>query len=373
MRILFLASFARSLEVFRGRIIAEVLRRGHEVHAVAPDLSRFPETVAFLDRVGAVWHDIPLDRTGRNPLADARLAVAIHRLLTKVRPDVMFAYTIKPVVWGTLAAAVLRVPRRVVMLTGLGYAFSSAAKRKSLTSLIVRWLLKRSLARATTIILQNRDDLEECLREGFIPANAVSLVVDGSGVDVEVFTELPLLPETPIRFLLIARLLGDKGIREYAAAARAITDKYPDVEFHLVGGRDPSPDGLSESQVMELVQSSSITWHGEVADVRPHLAACHVYVLPSYREGLPRSTQEAMATGRAVITTDVPGCRETVIDGVNGFLVPPRDPVALADAMERFIDDPDLLAPMGAESRRMAVQRFDVRLINEAMLRILEA
>jgi len=171
-----------------------------------------------------------------------------------------------------------------------------------------------------------------------------------------------------VRFLLIARLLRDKGIREYAEAAAHLRQAHPDAEFHLVGPHDSNPEAIGEAEVLAWQRAGQIIWHGRLDDVRPAIAAAGVYVLPSYREGTPRSVLEAMSMGRPVITTDAPGCRETVEDGVNGYLVPVRDADALAAAMERFLVDPDLVRRMGARSRAIAVEKYDVHKVNAVML-----
>jgi glycosyltransferase involved in cell wall biosynthesis len=179
-------------------------------------------------------------------------------------------------------------------------------------------------------------------------------------------------PEGPLHFLLIARVLSAKGIREYAVAAERVRKTRPEVQFHLVGGIDSNPDAIPAEEVKRWHDAGTVVWHGEASDVRPHLAECHVYVLPSYREGTPRSVLEAMAMGRPIITTDAPGCRETVIEGENGFLVPPRTVDPLIAAMERFVDDPDLIARMGRRSREIAESKFDVDKINAQMLHEME-
>jgi glycosyltransferase involved in cell wall biosynthesis len=196
-------------------------------------------------------------------------------------------------------------------------------------------------------------------------------VVNGSGVDLAHFSPSPL-PSGPIRFVMVARLLSAKGIREYAAAASVVRQKHPDVEFDLVGGTDTNPDSISASELEGWTRARILNWLGQIPDVRPAIARSHVYVLPSYGEGTPRSTLEAMAMGRPIITADAPGCRETVKHGVNGFLVPPRSIDALAHAMARFIDQPALIQSMGAQSRILAVQKYDVHEVNALMLREME-
>lgn len=190
--------------------------------------------------------------------------------------------------------------------------------------------------------------------------------MNGSGVDVADYALAPL-PQNP-SFLLIARLLGDKGVREYAQAARKVKAQYPDSIFRLVGWIDDNPDAIGQLELDEWVSSGTVEFLGKLADVRPAIADCNVYVLPSYREGTPRTVLEAMAMGRPVITTDAPGCRETVTDGDNGFLVSVMAVDELAAAMVRFIESPELVASMGERSRLVAEQKYDVHRVNEFML-----
>ncbi|HRP09045.1 MAG TPA: glycosyltransferase family 4 protein, partial [Gemmatimonadales bacterium] len=352
------------------RLLEDLASRGHDIHALAPALSRDLETTSFLRSIGVSYGDVPFSRTGRNPFADLMAGTTLYRRMAKCHPDLVLSYTVKPVIWGTLTAALLRVPDRIALVTGLGFAASRPAHPiQRVAAQLARSLLRFALGRATLVIFQNPDDLNESRSLGILPGDVETAIVDGSGVDLDEFEEVPLSAFPPVRFLTVARLLGAKGIRELVAAARMVHASHPEVEFHLVGGVDPGPDSIDAFEVHQWAAEGALVWHGNVSDVRPHLAACHAYVLPSYREGLPRSSQEAMATGRAVITTDVPGCRETVVDGVNGWLVAAKDPAALAGAMERMILNPDLLQTMGCASRRIAEERFDVHRINRQMLR----
>jgi glycosyltransferase involved in cell wall biosynthesis len=196
-------------------------------------------------------------------------------------------------------------------------------------------------------------------------------VVNGSGVDVASFTVRPLPAAAlsgAVRFLFIGRLLGDKGVREYAQAARLLKRSHPQVQCALVGWIDSNPNAITQAELDGWVADGSIEFLGRLADVRPAIEACSVYVLPSYREGTPRTVLEAMAMGRAIVTTDAPGCRETVVHGDNGFLVPVQDAEALAQAMRRFIEEPDLQTSMGARARKIAEDKYDVHKVNAVML-----
>ena len=368
MKVLVVYNYPRSLVNLRLQLMAAMRDAGHEVHAAAPGLSGDRPTVDGLNGIGVVMHDVALDRTSTNPVHDIRTFVDLRRLMRGLKPDLVFCYTIKPVIFGTLAAWTAGVPRRVAMMTGLGYAFTGEATgQRRVVQRVVKRLYRPALRRCTLLFFQNPDDRDVITGLGLVGPNTEVAMVDGSGVDCERFAPAPL-PEGPTQFLLIARLLGDKGIREYVKAARAVKQTHPEVTFHLVGGVDPNPNGISEAEVRGWAEGGAVVWHGELEDVRPSIAACHVYVLPSYREGTPRTVLEAMAMGRAVITTDAPGCRETVRDGDNGLLVAPRSAEALEAAMRRLVDDRAAIARMGARARAIATSVYDVHRVNAAML-----
>ena len=369
--ILVIAGFAPSLVNFRGPLLRAMQAAGHDVIAAAPELSH-DRAADELAVAGIQCRDIPLSRTGLNLLADARLLLSLTRLMRKEAPQVVLAYTAKAVIFGLLGAAIARVPRRYALITGLGYAFTGhASGLRGLVRSISRALYRTALKRSTKVFFQNSDDAALFLELRLVPEGLPVVIVNGSGVDLDQFS--PISPPTgPIRFLLIARLLSAKGIREYATAAREVRAHHPYAQFHLVGGIDTNPDCLPLAEVEEWQMSGTLVWHGEVRDVRPHIAGCHVYVLPSYREGTPRSVLEAMAMARPIITTDAPGCRETVADGKNGFLVPPRSVDALAAAMVRFISEPSLVERMGKKSRELAEAKYDVAEVNAHMLQEME-
>jgi glycosyltransferase involved in cell wall biosynthesis len=369
MRVLILASLSSSLVNFRGPLLKAMVAEGHEVHAAAPTLLEDIATRAQLQSMGVASHDAPFQRTGLNPLSDLRAFVALLGLMGRLRPDVVLGYTIKPVIWGLLAAALARVPHRFALITGLGYAFTGEVSgKRRLVQRMARQLYRRALGRAEKVFFQNPDDAALFRRMRLLRPDAKVVVVNGSGVDLDAFPATPL-PASPLRFLLIARLLGDKGIREYFEAARQVRQERPEITFDLVGGEDNNPDAIPAAEVRSWQAEGILTWHGALEDVRPAIAAAHVYVLPSYREGTPRTVLEAMAMGRAIITTDAPGCRETVIEKENGFLVPVRDAGALAAAIRRFAADPTLIARMGKRSREIAEDKYDVRKVSAVMLR----
>ena len=338
---------------------------GHSVVAAAPAID--PETFRALRGLGARPREIPLSNVSLNPLALLRSVSAVRSLIREEQAEVLIAYTIKPVIVGALAGHAERVATIVSLITGAGYAFTGGRELKRLVSRGAASLLYRTaLKRSNVIVFQNRDDERLFRKLGLVPKGLEPRIVNGSGVDLDHYAPAPLPGRTA--FLMIARLLKDKGIREFARAAKQLKAAHPEVPIALAGDLDPSPDSLGRGELDELIRGG-IDYLGHLNDVRPAIAACSVYVLPSYREGTPRSVLEAMAMGRAIITTDAPGCRETVRDGENGIVVPPRDADALFEAMKRFVDDPELAQSMGALSRRLAETKYDVRQVNADLLR----
>jgi glycosyltransferase involved in cell wall biosynthesis len=365
-----LASYAPSLINFRGTLLAAMVRRGWRVTAAAPDIDA--GTSAHLVALGVVPLTISTARTGMNPLADLAYRGALEAAFRRLKPDVLLAYTAKPIIWGTLAARAAGVPRVVVMITGLGYAFTPPS-RPSLKHAAAHYaaslLYRLALPRADHVLFQNPDDRNLFRDYGFTRSAQQVGTTAGSGVDLDYFTPSP--PPERASFLMLARLLRAKGAAEYAVAARRLRARHPHVEFRLAGGYEEGPDAVSAAELADYIDGG-ISYLGHLDDVRPAIAAAAVYVLPSYREGTPRSVLEALASGRAVITTDAPGCRDTVVEGVNGFLVTPRDAGALESAMERFILNPSLIAPMGAASLDLARRKYDVNRVNEQILRALD-
>jgi len=368
VRVVLIAHYAPSILNFRGALIRALVRNGADVFALAPDYTHELKDAVW--QLGAYPVDYPMHRTGMNPLTDLRTFFALRRLLHQLQPDILFPYSIKPVIYGLLAAG--GQAQKVALIEGAGYTFTvtPSSPRECLLHLIVPCLYRRALRRAHAVFFLNPDDLREfCTRALVNPDRAI--LIGGIGVDLIEFAPEPPVLE-PITFTLAARLLREKGIVEYAQAAQRIKQRYPSTRFLLLGGTDTNPGTLRESEVRQWVDAGILEWFGHVPDVRPYFAQTSVYVLPSYyREGVPRSTQEAMAMARPVITTDAPGCRETVVDGVNGFLVPPRDVDALVAAMERFIVQPELIVGMGQASRRLAEERFDVHKINQRILEVM--
>lgn len=374
MKFLIISSFLPSVINFRGKLLEAIHQQGYEIHIIAPDLASFPTEHEKLLNLGYFVHEVSMQRTGTNPVADLKTLGSMFTLIKKIKPDLLLSYTIKPVIYGTLAAWLAKVPNRYALITGLGYAFQNVETqpKRSIFQKLVHGLYQQALSGSHKAFFQNPDDLKLFQDLRLLNTQLPTVVVNGSGVNVADFNVLPL-PVTvdqkiKISFLLIARLLIDKGVREYAEAAKIIKHKYSHVEFNLVGWIDENPSAIGQQELDQWVASNTLNYWGKLSDVRPAIAESSVYVLPSYREGTPRTVLEAMAMGRAIITTDAPGCRETVIDGDNGFLVEVKSVESLVKAMEKLILQPELIAQMGHRSREIALHKYDVHQVNTHML-----
>ncbi|MFS1554570.1 glycosyltransferase family 4 protein [Acinetobacter radioresistens] len=374
MIFLIINSYLPSVLNFRGKLLEAIAEKGFEIHIIAPDLDFFSAEYEKLLERGYYVHEVSMQRTGTNPVADLKTLGSMYTLIKKIKPDYVLSYTIKPVIYGTLAAWLARVPNRYALITGLGYAFQNVETQttRSIFQKLVYGLYQQALVRSHKAFFQNPDDLKLFQNLKLLNAQTPTVVVNGSGVNIADFNVLPLSvtanQKIKISFLLIARLLVDKGVREYAEAAKIIKHKYPHVEFNLVGWIDENPTAITQQELDEWIAKKTINYWGKLSDVRPAIAESSVYVLPSYREGTPRTVLEAMAMGRAIITTDAPGCRETVTDGDNGFLVEVKSVQSLVKAIEKLILQPELIAQMGRRSREIALHKYDVHQVNAHMM-----
>ncbi|GMM91787.1 glycosyltransferase family 4 protein [Qipengyuania sp. MTN3-11] len=372
MRIAMITSGASSIPNFRGPLIRYLCERGHEVIAMAPDWT--DDLRARTRAAGAEVMDISLDRAGIRPFRDAADLWRLKRQLAASNVDVVLSYFVKPAIFGSLAARAAGIPRRVAMIEGLGYLFTEDGERATLKrkmlSAVAKVLFRLGLRAADRVVFLNREDAALFADMRLVEPAKVAML-GAIGVDLTQLRPTPA-PVSPVTFLMMGRLLWQKGVREYIAAARKVRSVHPQTRFVLLGDRDANPTSVGLEELIGWVDEGVIEWPGHVDNVPEWVAGASVFVLPSYyREGVPRSSQEAAALGRAIITTDSVGCRETVQDGRNGFLVPVRSPDALAEAMTRFVEHPDLIVSMGARSREFAEERFDARDWNRAMTELL--
>lgn len=355
---------------FRGALMRDLRYRGHSVTALAGGAA--PDVRQALAQLNVQYESFPLDRQGIRPSTEARTVLHLRRTLLRLRPDVVLAYTPKVIVYATAAARLSRVERVCALVTGLGTAFTDTSRERRRVNLVVQALMAIALRGVDLAVFQNDDDRAELLRRRVLSGRTRTARVNGSGIDTAHFAYTPPPTGSDTVFLLVARLQREKGVYEYAEAARLLKERGVPARCVLVGPIDAHPAAIDPRDLERWQDEGTIEWVGPKKDVRPLLADCNVFVLPSYREGTPRSSLEALAVGRPVITTDVPGCRETVQANVNGLLVPARDGRALADAMQELAGRPDLRRSMGEASRRLAERKFDVNLVNAHMLALLE-
>lgn len=374
MKFLLIAGFADSIIMFRKPLIVALLNKGFTVHIAAPELSDNVEVTAQLNKLGVVVHDIPMQRTGINPFADMLSTIKLANKIKQIEPDLVFSYFSKPVIFGTLAARLAGVKQIFGMLEGLGYAFTKQpdgfSKKAKLLQRVQIFLYKLSFRFLDKIIFLNPDDPKDLVIKNNIKVKEVA-VLGGIGLDLKQYSYVKP-NQNEVSFIFIGRLLKEKGINEFITAVKLVKRTYPDVVFTVLGGLDEgNPGALQKNDIELLVRAGVIAYPGQVTNVAERIAQASVFVLPSYREGVPRSTQEAMAIGRPVITTDVPGCRETVVEGVNGFLIQPWDSQALAEKMIYFIEHPEQIEAMGIESCRMAQEKFDAEKVNKKLMDLL--
>lgn len=356
--IVIFTTYAFSLTQFRANLIKELILRSHRVHAIAPDIT--PEIEEELTKLGAICHSTSFERTGTNIIKDLKASMHIYFLLKRIKPDCLLAYNIKPIIYGTVCGFFAGVNHRVAMIEGLGSVFAdhdnNFSFKKWLKSFVVSMMYKVSLFMANKAVFLNQDDLKYFNDKSIISSTKATLL-GGIGVNLnEWVAKTPT--QDPITFIMTARLLIEKGVEDYAAAARIVKAKYPKTRFILLGGLDLNPTSLKVEEVNKWVDEGIIEWPGHVP-VLDWLNLASVFVLPSYyREGVPRSSQEALAIGLPIITTNSVGCKETVIDGVNGYLVPIKNARILSEKMMQFIDNPHLIKEMGKESRELAELNF---------------
>jgi glycosyltransferase involved in cell wall biosynthesis len=369
-----IASHAESVINFRLNLINSLRNNSMDVHVLIPKLSTIENDLIRkkIEAIGVTVHEVRLNRGGLNLISDLITFMHIVIVLLKIKPDYMLSYTIKPVIYGTLAAKIVGIKRRFALITGLGSVFiEDKRKSKNFLLFLVKNMYKVSLLFADKVFFQNPDDLELFLKYR-ITTTLQSFVVNGSGVDLDYYKFSN--PPIKISFLMLSRLLNSKGVRIYFEAAQTVKSIYPNIEFSLAGEIDDlNNDSISKDELDSWTEKKVINYYGQLPDVRNAIENCSIYVLPSlYREGLPRSILEAMSIGRAIITSNTPGCRETVVEGENGYLIASKSVSKLEEAMMKFVNQPENVRKMGIKSRSIAEDKFDVHKVNHEMLKIME-
>jgi glycosyltransferase involved in cell wall biosynthesis len=374
-RILISCDSPRSLLAFRGKLIERLIEK-HEVHVFTPKIGDLAIS-GQLATMGVQVHENNLNPSNVSIWSDLKYLKQLYRLIKALRPDVFFPYTFKPVIYGTIVARFCKVGYITPMLTGLGNNFSKLEKKLTFVQRITQILLKYSMRahKNLCIIFQNRDDFETLLTARVLSLKNRVQVVNGSGVDLSYYKYFA--PDLKaVSFLMIARLINAKGIREYYEAARVLKQRFPHLNFRLIGPYDDNIDAIDKDFYMKIRTDGVLEYLGLINDVRPHIRNTSVVVLPSYYgEGIPRCILEGMAMGRAIITSNSVGCKETVnpsVSEINGFLVPAMNIDALIRKMQHYIEHPTDIIRYGINGRKYAEEKFDVDKVNRNMVQILE-
>jgi len=364
MKVAVLSSHTTSLFWFRMDMMSAFAKQGHDVVALGPE----PESrwVNVFKENGIRYRQFFVERNGTNPFDDIRTYRELKKLLREEKPNKVFTYQVKTVVYGSLASRIEGVSEIYPLIAGLG----SIMRGEGLKNKVFKTLLKVEYWIACTlskkVFFQNTDDRDEFVARRLVRAHK-TVIINGSGVNLDKFAPEPI-PEKPA-FLFIGRLIKDKGVREYLGACEQIKKEYPEVRCLLVGPYDSNPTAITANDLGPYLESGIVEYFGEQDDVRPFLKACSTFVLPSYHEGTPKTILEAMATGRSIITTDAPGCRETVVEGYNGFLVKAKSVEALVEKMRILIEDPIRNKLMAERSLTFAREKYDVKLVNELIVK----
>lgn len=373
LRIALVVPNDRDLWNFRRHMIKALVKSGVEVLTIAPQ-GPYVEKIRSMGCVFIPW---TLDRRSFNPLKEFRSLVSLYRIYRKWRPIIAHHFTIKPNFYGILAARIAGVPIVLATVTGLGYLWTEESWVKQVLSFPLKWAYKAILRLADKVLIFNEEDLKT------LGQDRHAILWPGEGVDMEwspeaaksekvknIRHELGLHETTVI--LMVARMLRHKGVFEFAQAARLVRQHFPETQFLLVGPVDQgNPASLSQETLRSLENQNGVRWLGMREDIRELMALSDVLVLPSYyREGIPQVLLEGAAMGKPLVATDIPGCREVVQDGINGFLIPPKDPQALAEALEKLLKDPGLRDRFGQASRALVEEKFASRKVVAKMLRL---
>ena len=369
--ILIIASYGPSIINFRISLIEDFLKKGHKVSVACPKKKFSIKLQKKLKKIGVEIFFCSISRTGLNFFKDLRSIFEIYKIINKSKVDNVISYTLKPVIYSGLVLNFFPQINYYPLITGLGATFTEVNnfKKKLLRSLVVK-LYKIALISAKKVIFQNKDDLLYFYKLKIIKDKNLAKIVNGSGVDLKQFP-LSKLPYKPT-FLMISRLLIDKGVREYVQAAAIVKSQFPKTIFKLVGYIDENPSQITYEELQKWIKIGNIQFLGKVELSRNVLKSCKFFVLPSYREGTPRATLEALSTGRPIITTNVPGCRETVVNNKNGLLVPKKNTKALANAMIKLIRKKNLvIKKMAYESYLVAKNKYEIKKVNQSFIEIM--
>lgn len=362
MKALVISSHTPSLFIFRLDMMKSFQELGYDVVAAGP--GSMQEWRGKFEEFHVQYYPISVSRNGLNPYNDIKTILCLWDLLRRIQPDKIFVYQAKTVAYSCIAAKMCSIAEVYPMIAGLGSIFRGTGFKNRIVKEVMSVLYRNAFKCSQKVFFQNEDDIQEVLHHHLIDKEKV-VKINGSGVNLAKFQVVPL-PCSPA-FLYVGRLIRDKGIGEYLEACKKIKILHPEVRCLLVGAYDSNPSSIKPQDLQPYVEHGIIEYFGEQLDVRPFIGQCTTLVLPSYHEGTPKAVLEAMAMGRSILTSDAPGCRETVIDGKNGFLVPVRDIVGLVEKMEYLISHMDIIAGMGKTSRQIAEDKFNVSLVNRVI------
>ncbi|GHN01301.1 glycosyl transferase [Cytophagales bacterium WSM2-2] len=350
---------------FRMNFVRALLAEGHEVHTIAPH----DDYTHYLTEAGCIHHDLKMDSRGANPLKDFLLIFELLLAYRKIKPDVILHYTIKPNVYGTLAAAILRIPC-INNVCGLGTIFL----KKSWVTSIALTLYRLAFLFPKKVFFQNPDDLSLFVDKKLVSSDAADLL-PGSGIDLSRFSPVEYKRNKKFTFLLVSRLITDKGIHEYIDAIEKLNASGVEAKFQILGAKDPyHKRGIKVDLIDQWIQNGTIDYLGTAKDVRPYMAQADCVVLPSYREGTPRTLLEAASIAKPIITTDVPGCHHVVKDGYNGLLCKLKDANDLADKMKTMASlDEQSLKTMGLNGRKKVEHEFDEAIVIDKYINAIHA
>ena len=367
--ILIIGVTPKSLIIFRGDLIKALSLKGYSITTLAGSYER--KTNEYLKKVGVCLETYPVQRRKTNPFSDIKTYLFLRKYLANKKPNTILAYTIKPIIWGGFAAYSLKDTNFYAMIEGEGFTFQGGGIIRNILKKLVIFLYYLSLKKAKKVIFLNPDNQNNFIKLGIIPKEKATLI-NGIGVNISQYSFMPLPKSNPI-FLSIGRLIAEKGFREYAQAAQIVKAKYPNIVFQLLGREDPSANSIPLVEVKQWHDQGWVEYLGTTDDVRPYLQSCHIFVLPSYYgEGLSRTILEAMSIGRPILTTDNVGCRETVTNGDNGYIVPKADAQALAERIIWFLKNREQWERMGKRSRELAKEKYDVHKVNARIMEIME-
>jgi glycosyltransferase involved in cell wall biosynthesis len=368
-RIVVVGALPESLINFRGDLIKFLSKNDFEVVAMSNPTS--VDNVIIIEQLGAKFESYKVNRHNINPIVEFKTFINILIAIKRLKPDYVLAYTIKPVVWVGLAMYLLRDTKFIALIEGLGYAFQPGGLKRKLIKKVVSIFYKIALFNSKKVIFLNNDNKEVFVNNKIVDLTKCS-VIDGIGVNLNHY-KIQDFPNLPFKVLMISRFLNEKGVREYIKAAEIIKIANPNIEIKLLGNYDDSSDSVPFGIIEEAVNKNIIEVLPPSSDIRPNLKNCHLFVLPSYHEGMPRTIMEAMATGRPILTTNVSGCKDTVKDSQNGLLVEKQDSYNLAKCILWFSNNIERTIEMGMKSREIAEKRFDVNKINAQILSIINS